>query len=199
MLRKNHKDKATSLPQVAPQASLDLLRNPDWTDTEVYTQYLGPTGSLAVAEKLWNQIGNIIPVQVFHNYYPVTASTITGHCPVGYSRWCHIHSPTESDWSNHFAPRWKLFFDNDPPDPPFNVFDSQNSYNDPVNSDIASSPSSCDYTDTSSAHSTLHAPDTQHALSVPGCFVHTYWTHGSGCYSCSTPPHGATFVDPTRW
>eukprot|EP00808_Paulinella_micropora_P005702 g56583.t1 len=86
MLRKDHKDKVTSLPQVpiAPQASLDLLRNPGWTDTEVYTQYLRPTGSLVVAEKLWNQIGNIIPVEVFHNYYPVTASTagLAGSLPV---------------------------------------------------------------------------------------------------------------------
>eukprot|EP00808_Paulinella_micropora_P011511 g50481.t1 len=49
---------------------------------------------------------------------------ITGHCSFGYSRWCHIHSPTESDCSNHFAPRWKLFFDNDPHDPPLDVFDS---------------------------------------------------------------------------
>eukprot|EP00808_Paulinella_micropora_P030512 g60157.t1 len=49
---------------IAPQASLDLLRNPDWTDAKVCTQYLGPTVSLATAEKLWNDIGNAIPVEI---------------------------------------------------------------------------------------------------------------------------------------
>eukprot|EP00808_Paulinella_micropora_P001497 g56594.t1 len=67
-----------------PDVNLFTMCVPDWTDTEVYTQYLGPTGSLAVAEKLWNQIGNIIPVEAFHNYYPVTAFTagLAGSLPV---------------------------------------------------------------------------------------------------------------------
>eukprot|EP00808_Paulinella_micropora_P027221 g68264.t1 len=64
------------LVPMAPQASLDLLWNPDWTDAEVYAQYLGPTGSLAAAEKLWHDIGHVIPVEAFHNYYPVTAPTV---------------------------------------------------------------------------------------------------------------------------
>eukprot|EP00808_Paulinella_micropora_P004037 g40747.t1 len=77
---------------------------------------------------------------------PVT----TGYCSFGYSRWCHIHSPIEPDWSNYFAPYRKLFCDNDPFKPPFDVFDPRDRYTDFVKSDTALSSSICSRTDTSS-------------------------------------------------
>eukprot|EP00808_Paulinella_micropora_P018617 g16359.t1 len=119
-----------------PQASLDLLCNPDWTDTEVYAQYLGPTGSLAAAEKLWHDIGPIIPVT-------------TGHCTPRHNRWCHIHSLIEPDWSDNSAVRRTLICDYDPFEPPFDVFDSCNSYADFVNTDTTLNPGIRSHADTS--------------------------------------------------
>eukprot|EP00808_Paulinella_micropora_P008377 g45207.t1 len=83
LLVANYYDGSTYLVNsvpISPQASLDLLRNPEWTDVEVYAQYLGPAGSLVTAEKLWNDIGEIIPVEIFHNYYPAAraAAGLTG-------------------------------------------------------------------------------------------------------------------------
>eukprot|EP00808_Paulinella_micropora_P022809 g78447.t1 len=96
------------------------------TDAEVYTQYLGPTGSLATAEKLWNDIGNVILVT-------------TGHYSVGYSHWCHTCLSIELSWSNYCVARWKLFCDDDPFKLPFDVFGSHNSYADTIDSDTAPS------------------------------------------------------------
>eukprot|EP00808_Paulinella_micropora_P016605 g64242.t1 len=101
----------------APQASLDLLCNPDWTDAEVYAQYLGPTGSLAAAEKLWHDIGHVIPVT--------------------------------PDWSDNSAVHRTLICDYDSFEPPFDVFDSRNSYADFVNADTTLSPNICSHADTS--------------------------------------------------
>eukprot|EP00808_Paulinella_micropora_P002947 g14690.t1 len=78
------------LVPIAPQASLDLLCNPDWTDAEV-----------------------------------------------------------TPDWSDNFAPLRMLICDYDPFEPPFDVFDSWNSYPDSVNTDTTLSPDICSHADTS--------------------------------------------------
>eukprot|EP00808_Paulinella_micropora_P030093 g27912.t1 len=135
---------------IAPQASLDLLCNPDWTDAEVYAQYLGPTGSLTAAEKLWHDIGHVIPVEAFHHRSHCRIDKITtGHCSFRHDRWCHIHPLIEPDWSDKFAVRLTLICDYDPFKPPFDVFYSWNSYTDSVNANTALSPDICMHADTS--------------------------------------------------
>eukprot|EP00808_Paulinella_micropora_P028064 g981.t1 len=125
-----HLDVRVTVP-IAPQASLDLLCNPDWTDAEVYAQYLGPTGSLAAAEKLWHGMGHVIPVEAFHNYYPVTP-----HCRIDKVTTVHRTLICDYDPCTPFKP-------------PFDVFDSWNSYTDSVNADTALSPDICSHADTS--------------------------------------------------
>eukprot|EP00808_Paulinella_micropora_P026899 g57748.t1 len=97
------------LVPIAPQASLDLLCNPDWTDAEV----------------------------------------TPGHCTPRHNRWCHIHSLIEPDWSDNSAAHRTFICDSDPFEPPFDVFDSGNSYADFVNTDATLSSDICSHADTS--------------------------------------------------
>eukprot|EP00808_Paulinella_micropora_P016834 g13889.t1 len=91
---------------IAPQASLDLLCNPDWTDAEVNPGHRTPR----------------------HN---------------------HIHSLIEPDWSDNSAAHRTFICDYDPFEPPFDVFDSWNSYADFVNADTTLSPDIYSHADTS--------------------------------------------------
>eukprot|EP00808_Paulinella_micropora_P020305 g45443.t1 len=99
------------LVPIAPQASLDLLCNPDWTDADVYAQ----------------SFSQLLP---------------------SYRSHCRIDKVTP-DWSDNFAPLRMLICDYDPFEPPFDVFDSWNSYADFVNADTTLSPDICSHADTS--------------------------------------------------
>eukprot|EP00808_Paulinella_micropora_P022807 g78445.t1 len=132
--------------------SLDLLRNPDWTDAEKFFTTTRLPG---------------------HDFNRWINRVTTGHYSVGYSHWCHTCLSIELSWSNYCVARWKLFCDDDPFKLPFDVFGSHNSYADTIDSGPAHSPDVYCYTSTATVSSTLHATDTQHALPDPRRFVYT--------------------------
>eukprot|EP00808_Paulinella_micropora_P020444 g29732.t1 len=72
-----------------------------------------------------------------------------GHCTPRHNRWCHIHSVIEPDWSDNSAAHRTFICDYDPFEPPFDVFDSWNSYADFVNTDATLSSDICSHADTS--------------------------------------------------
>eukprot|EP00808_Paulinella_micropora_P018315 g10263.t1 len=72
-----------------------------------------------------------------------------GHCTPRHNRWCHIHSLIEPDWSDNSAAHRTFICDYDPLEPPFDVFDSWNSYADFANADATLSPDICSHADTS--------------------------------------------------
>eukprot|EP00808_Paulinella_micropora_P031595 g53820.t1 len=115
---------------IAPQASLDLLCNPDWTDAEVYAQSFS---QLLPSHRPHCRINKVTP----------------GHCTPRHNRWCHIHSLIEPDWSDNSATHRTFICGYDPFEPPFDVFDSWNSYADFVNADATLSPDICSHADTS--------------------------------------------------
>eukprot|EP00808_Paulinella_micropora_P027814 g29190.t1 len=102
------------LVPIAPQASLDLLCNPDWTDAEVYAQ----------------SFSQLLPSHRSH---------------------CRIDEVTP-DWSDNSAVHRTFICDYDPFEPPFDVFDSWNSYADFTNADTTLSPDICSHADTSNTH-----------------------------------------------
>eukprot|EP00808_Paulinella_micropora_P031594 g53818.t1 len=118
------------LVHIAPQASLDLLCNPDWTDAEVYAQSFS---QLLPSHRPHCRINKVTP----------------GHCTPRHNRWCHIHSLIEPDWSDNSAAHRTFICGYDPFEPPFDVFDSWNSYADFVNADATLSPDICSHADTS--------------------------------------------------